>query len=302
MMPISPWSPRGVQASERRTSPIATRAPGGQFKGASPSEDSTASLISRSRPSSDSATCIISMEGPPSGSFSRATTNARRSVPKSASSRVLTSCGGSLPAQRAGSAMMLTRSFRQRRSRAASSAADSSDVPTSDLRRPRQYRLRPAPAEFGQKLLRMNVERILLEHAADDDHRVRSHDVDDGVAGELPEVVGADDRIVVTPPHGVDARLELDDVLDEQSPLGRPVHAADDAAAGKSVRRLAAGQLLEHFQHAILVEMPLPQVRVGVAPQLELAALLGGGRVDPRGGETSQMVEPLIRIDDVERF
>jgi hypothetical protein len=63
--------------------------------------------------------------------------------------------------------MMLTRSFRQRRSRSASSAADSSDVSTSNPRRAGH----PFPAaltKFRQKVLRRNVERVPLKDAADE--------------------------------------------------------------------------------------------------------------------------------------
>ena len=43
-----------------------------------------------------------------------------------------------------------------------------------------------------------------MKNAADDHHRMRPHDVDHGVAAELPKVVRADHRIFVTTPDVVD--------------------------------------------------------------------------------------------------
>jgi hypothetical protein len=58
---------------------------------------------------------------------------------------------------------------------------------------------------------------------------------------------------------------------------------------------------LEHRQQPILIETPVPKVRVGVRAQLELAALLGGRRVDPFRGQPMEMVVTLVRIHDVNR-
>src|SRR5262245_2386291 len=67
--------------------------------------------------------------------------------------------------------MMLSRSFRQRRSRAGSSATDSSDVSTW------QGLLRRSCAKFGREFPGRHVERILLKEATDDGHRRRPQDV-----------------------------------------------------------------------------------------------------------------------------
>jgi hypothetical protein len=53
-------------------------------------------------------------------------------------------------------------------------------------------------AKLAQELLRWYKERVLLEDAADDDHRMRTHDVDYRLASEFRKVVHADDRVVVT--------------------------------------------------------------------------------------------------------
>ena len=51
--------------------------------------------------------------------------------------------------------------------------------------------------QFGQQRIRRCIERIFLHHLADDHHRVRAKDVHDGRRAEFPEVIGADDRVVV---------------------------------------------------------------------------------------------------------
>src|SRR6202140_3443186 len=171
------------------------------------------------------------MDDPPSASFNRTNTKASGSIPRSASTSVLTIRLGSLPAHSAGSAMRPTMSLRQRRSRGASSAGASSGASTSDRRIARS--LCSTCAKFRQKLPRRHEERIPLKDAADDDHRMRPHDVDHGVAAELPKVVGADHRIVVMTPDVVDAGFELDHVVDKYSAFGGPIHAADNAAERK---------------------------------------------------------------------
>jgi hypothetical protein len=60
---------------------------------------------------------------------------------------------------------------------------------------------------------------------------VRPHDIYHRIAGELPEVIGTDHRIIVTTPDIVDASLKFDDVVHECSLLGGPIHTAHYATA-----------------------------------------------------------------------
>ena len=53
-----------------------------------------------------------------------------------------------------------------------------------------------------------------MKDAADDDHRMGPHDINHRVARKLPEMVGADDCVVVTTPNFVYTRLELNDIVD----------------------------------------------------------------------------------------
>src|SRR5258707_9318372 len=139
---------------------------------------------------------------------------------------------------------------------------------------------RSSVAHLTKKLRRRHIEWILLKDAADDDGRMRPHDVDHGVTAEFTQVVRANHRIVVTSPQIVDARLEFNELVDVRATLSCPVHAADDATERKVVV-LVTGELLEYLQHPMLIEAAVEEVRVRVRPHLELAGLLSGGRIDP---------------------
>src|ERR1700730_1940970 len=157
-------------------------------------------------------------------------------------------------------------------------------------------------AKLSQKLLRRYKERILLEDAADDDHRMRPHNVNHRVSSKFRKIVHADDSIVVATPHIIHTRFELNEIVDVRSTFSRPVHVADNATERKSSLGVAAGQLLEHLQHPILIETAVPKICFGVGPKLELPTLLGGRRVDPYRSQPSQMVVTLIRINEGNRL
>src|SRR5262245_29620659 len=57
-----------------------------------------------------------------------------------------------------------------------------------------------AGAQLMQKLLRGHEERVLVEDAADDEHRMGAHDINDNPSAKPGEVVGADDRVMVALP------------------------------------------------------------------------------------------------------
>ena len=73
----------------------------------------------------------------------------------------------------------------------------SSSLPRTDsdgrARSPARRRCRTS----SQELLRRHEERIPVQQATDDDHRMRPHDVDHRVTPKFAELVGADDRVVV---------------------------------------------------------------------------------------------------------
>src|ERR1700730_13045450 len=54
-----------------------------------------------------------------------------------------------------------------------------------------------ARAVFFQEFFRRDEERILLHDAADENHRVSSHDVNDEVAATFGQIIKTDDRILM---------------------------------------------------------------------------------------------------------
>src|SRR4029077_12359651 len=131
-----------------------------------------------------------------------------------------------------------------------------------------------------QELPRRHEERIVLENAADDDQRMRAHDVNHSVAAEFRKMVSADDRIIVATPHIIDPRFKLNHIIDVRLTVRHSVHAADDATQGKSSPGIAARHLLERLQHAILIELAVLKVGFRAAPKFEWAASLYSGRVN----------------------
>lgn len=131
-----------------------------------------------------------------------------------------------------------------------------------------------------QELPRRHEEGIVLENTADDDQRMRAHDVNHSVSAEFRKAVGADDRIIVATPHIIDPRFKLNQIVDVRLTVRHPVHAADNATQGKSSLGIAARHLLERLQHAILIEPTLLEVGFSAAPKFELAASLDSGRVN----------------------
>src|SRR5579871_6828923 len=154
----------------------------------------------------------------------------------------------------------------------------------------------PPLSKFQQKLLRRHEERILLQDTANDDERMRPHDVNHRVASKLSQMISADDRVVMTAPHVVDTRLKLNHVVDPGSIFHRPVHAATDATHRKSVLGVSTGQLLKDLQHPILIETAIRKVNLCVDPQLQLPTLLSCERVDARGGQALYMIVTLRRV------
>ena len=131
-----------------------------------------------------------------------------------------------------------------------------------------------------QELPRRHEERIVLENAADDDQRMRAHDINHSISAEFRKVVGADDRIFVATPHIIDPRFKLNQIVDVRLTVRHPVHAADNATQGKSSLGIAARHLLERLQHAILIEPTVLKVGFSAAPKFELATSLDSGRVN----------------------
>jgi hypothetical protein len=148
-----------------------------------------------------------------------------------------------------------------------------------------------------QEFLGGHKERILLEDPADDNHRVRAHDVDHCVTTKLCEVVNANHRVLVTRPHVVHAGFEFYEIVYVRS-IRRPVHLADNTAQAEIALRRS--QLLEHVEHPVLIEPAIPKVCLGIGSHLELPGLLCGRRIDARQGQSLHMIAALTRIHVVD--
>jgi hypothetical protein len=135
-----------------------------------------------------------------------------------------------------------------------------------------------------QELPWRQEERIVLENAADDDQRMRAHDVNHSVSAEFRKMIRTDDRIIVAAPHIVDPRFKLNQIVDVRLTVRHPVHAADNATQGKSSLGIAARHLLKRLQHAILIESAVLKVGFRAAPKFELTASLDGGRINSHAG------------------
>jgi hypothetical protein len=150
--------------------------------------------------------------------------------------------------------------------------------------------------KFVQELTRRHKERIVLQDTADDYHRMRPHNVNHRVASELPQMISADDRVVVMAPHVVHTRLELNHVVDKRSILTAQSIRQQMRLSGNPPLAFPLAQLLKYLQHPILIEAAIWKVNSRVDPELQLPALLRRPRIDARGSQASQMVLTLLWV------
>src|SRR5215813_3636615 len=137
-----------------------------------------------------------------------------------------------------------------------------------------------AGAQLLQERLRGHDERVLVEDAADDEHRMGTHDVNDNPSAKLGEIVDSDDRVMVASP-----RVRLGLVLEESSHIDSrfqgPFHMGDKLRMWESLLSSACDDLLDQRTHPVLIEAAITQMGFCPGAQLELAALLCSGRIDP---------------------
>jgi len=67
--------------------------------------------------------------------------------------------------------------------------------------------------QFPQKLIRRYKERVLLDDAADENHRVSSHDVDDQVAATLRQIIKTDYGILILRYDVVQPALVFEEIV-----------------------------------------------------------------------------------------
>src|SRR5579863_8581093 len=96
--------------------------------------------------------------------------------------------------------------------------------PATSIRRMLRSIANAALAQLLQEPLRRNEKGILLQHAAEDHHRMSPQDIHENVPAEPGEVVGADDRVAIALVHQVEPRLVFDQVAYAFVILQRPLH------------------------------------------------------------------------------
>src|ERR1700682_3149713 len=117
--------------------------------------------------------------------------------------------------------------------------------------------------QLPQKLVRRNEERVLLEDAADDDHWVGPHDVDDDLPAKLGEIVDSYDRILISRQNIIQPRLVLHQVIDPRSIFEGPFHVGDQPSEREPLLDAAVEDLLDQSEHPDLIEVTIAQIRVG---------------------------------------
>ena len=155
-------------------------------------------------------------------------------------------------------------------------------------------------AQLPQELIGRNKEGVLLEDAADDDHRVGPHNVHNDIPAKLGEIVYSYDRVFIPGQQIVQPRLVLHQVINPRPIFQGPFHVGNQASQREALLSATFQHLLDQSKHPILIEMALPQVCVSPVAHLELAALFCRGHIDAGRRQPLEMFLPQPGIDDME--
>jgi hypothetical protein len=105
--------------------------------------------------------------------------------------------------------------------------------------------LRVSFAQLPQEFIGWNEEWVLLEYAADDDHRVRPHDVNYDLPAKLGEIVQSYDRVLIARQNVIQPRLVLHQVVDPGSIFKGPFHVGDQPGEPKPLPNAAIKDFLD---------------------------------------------------------
>jgi hypothetical protein len=111
--------------------------------------------------------------------------------------------------------------------------------------------------QLPQEFVRRNEERVLLEDAADDNHRVGPHDVDDDLPANLGEIVDSYDRVLISRQNIVQSRLVLDQIVNARPIFERPFHMCDQTGAHEPLLPAPVEDLFDQSEHPILIELTI---------------------------------------------
>jgi hypothetical protein len=132
-----------------------------------------------------------------------------------------------------------------------------------------------------EEVLGRDEEGVLVQDAANENKRMRSHHVHHDVSAKPGEIVHADDRI----PRGskVRRRLVFEQTVDPGAGFKRPFHVCDKPGAHESLQVAVSPNLSDQLQGPVLIEEAITQMGAGPRPQIKLAALLSGVGIDAGG-------------------
>lgn len=155
-------------------------------------------------------------------------------------------------------------------------------------------------AQLLQELVRRDKEGVLLKDAAEDDHRVCPHDVNDYVRAEFGKVVHADDRVLIVGRNVVEPRFVLEKVIHARSALQRPVHLGYETGQRASTLLAPFERLPEQVEHFVLIEATTRKIRVFPSVELQLTAFLCPGNIDAGRLESPDVFVTQPGVDDME--
>src|SRR2546421_86092 len=81
--------------------------------------------------------------------------------------------------------------------------------------------------QLPQELIRRNKERVFLEDATNDDHRMGPHNVHDDIPAKLGEIIHSYDRVFIPGQNIVQPRLVLHQVVNPRAVFQGPLHMGD---------------------------------------------------------------------------
>ena len=154
---------------------------------------------------------------------------------------------------------------------------------------------------LADKVLRAREERVLHQDAADDDHRVRSQNIDGMRRRQHIDVEGADHRVVVIRQYAIKSHLVFDP-FDAALPVVYGRFSVRDHPCQREAELGAGLQgLLDQDEHGILVEASGLEIGFLRQRDFELAAFRRLLDVDAGVAQPIEVILPVLGREDMKR-
>jgi hypothetical protein len=127
-----------------------------------------------------------------------------------------------------------------------------------------------------------------------------THDVNNSASAKLGEIEGSDDRVIVAQLRIVRLGLVLQERSHTDPRFQGPFHMGDKPRAWEPLLSSACDDRLDQRTYPIRIEGAITQMDLCPITQLELAALLGGRRIDPGCRQPLEVGVTSRGIDDME--